>query len=104
MTHLNATKVIIIKRLQIGSATLEELYDLCDVSRNGIKSMISRLRDQQFRILSESTGRSGNPRYTMLSGPQSLTGSFVCPQCKETVVIGNPAGHKDFCPFEGDPA
>lgn len=99
MPRPTRSKNQIVARLTEGSATMDELRAATGLSPNGVKSTISRLRNAQFRIFAESTHISGNPRYTLASGPGSLGANFVCPACSSTIRLGHISDHQSDCPF-----
>ena len=96
MARETETKRIIVSRLTQGPARRSDLSRLTGVRPRSIASVISRLRDEQFKIV--ATGQ-GDPLYEMLGGPGSLGPSFVCPKCMETIRIGHPSDHQIGCPF-----
>lgn len=90
------TKSLVLSRLTQSPAMMSDLRRITGASRGAIRTAISRLRDEQFDIISRG---SGDPKYELLSGPASLSSSFVCPKCTFTIRLGQPADHALSCPF-----
>jgi hypothetical protein len=75
---------------------MSDLRRITGASRGAIRTAISRLRDEKFDIV---TRGSGDPKYELLSGPESLSSSFVCPKCSLLIRLGHPEDHEPSCAF-----
>lgn len=67
---MRSRKLKLLAILRTRAARCTELREALGIKKNSVRSIISRLRDEGYSILCETTETAGDPRYRLLAEPK----------------------------------